>query len=82
MVEGGLQKTQICDVWAENLEREFATIRETIVNYPFIAMVRCDAIRPCAAHECRSRRAQYVNVTCAHAGHRIPGRRRTPDRQL
>ena len=82
MVEGGLQKTQICDVWAENLEREFVTIRETIVNYPFIAMVRRDAIRPCAAHECHSERAQHVNVACTHAGHRIPGRRRTPDRQL
>lgn len=31
-------KSSICDVWADNLEQEFAVIRETVVNYPLIAM--------------------------------------------
>lgn len=28
------------DVWAENVDAEFVAIREAIVNYPYVAMVR------------------------------------------
>ena len=28
------------DVWADNVDAEFAVIREAIVNYPYVAMVR------------------------------------------
>ena len=31
----------IRDVWAENVDAEFVTIREAIVNYPYVAMVSC-----------------------------------------
>ena len=30
----------IRDVWAENCDAEFAAIRDVVVNYPFVAMVR------------------------------------------
>lgn len=29
----------IRDVWKDNLEEEFAKIREIVVDYPFVAMV-------------------------------------------
>ena len=36
----------IRDVWAENVDAEFVTIREAIVNYPYVAMVRCSLPTP------------------------------------
>ena len=34
------------DVWADNVDAEFAVIREAIVNYPYVAMVRRSPPRP------------------------------------
>jgi CCR4-NOT transcription complex subunit 7/8 len=34
-----METIEIHDVWAHNLEEEFARIREIVVQYPFIAMV-------------------------------------------
>lgn len=40
---------EIRDVWAENLEEELATIRDVVLRYPFVAMVRgLLALWPCA----------------------------------
>lgn len=36
----------IRDVWADNCDAEFAVIREAIVNYPYVAMVRDPACPP------------------------------------
>lgn len=35
----GDTKIRIHDVWAHNLEEEFAKVREVVKEYPFIAMV-------------------------------------------
>ena len=35
----------IRDVWAENLEQEIATIRDVVEKYPYLAMVRPEAMR-------------------------------------
>ena len=44
----------IRDVWHDNLEAEMATIREMVVNYPCISMVRCapalSRVRPPLQH--------------------------------
>ena len=41
----------IRDVWAENVDAEFAAIRDAIVNYPYVTMVRttCAAKRAAVA---------------------------------
>lgn len=33
--------TRIREVWANNMEQEFATIRSLVDKYPYISMVRC-----------------------------------------
>ena len=38
---GATVTNTIIDVWQENLEEEFAKMRETVLNYHYIAMVRC-----------------------------------------
>ena len=41
-----LQLRKHRDVWADNVDAEFAVIREAIVNYPYVAMVRRSPPRP------------------------------------
>lgn len=36
---GTTASNTIIEVWQENLEEEFAKMRETVVNYHYIAMV-------------------------------------------
>jgi hypothetical protein len=39
-VQGKQPGDQIRDVWASNLEQEFAHLRNIISHYPFVSMVR------------------------------------------
>ena len=40
---GATVKNAIIEVWQENLEEEFAKMRETVLNYHYIAMVMIHA---------------------------------------
>ena len=74
------------DVWAENVDAEFVAIREAIVNYPYVAMVRRSP--PHLAHATPSQRTPRhprvavrgtplmlppILSTRLSAGHRVPG---------
>ena len=38
---GATVTSTIVEVWQENLEEEFAKMRETVLSYHYIAMVNC-----------------------------------------
>ena len=56
---GGRIGDQIRDVWASNLDQEFALVRNLISQYPFVSMVFAKVTRNCEPY---------------HVGHRVPRR--------
>ena len=69
----------IRDVWHDNLETEMANIREMIVSYPVISMVR--RVQPPPPPPLACPRCLTANVRCS-AGHRVPRCRCEAHRQL